>query len=566
MINTKKETAGTGHNTSASNTVDVVVIGAGFAGLYAHYKIREMGLSIQGFEAGPDVGGTWFWNRYPGARCDIESLDYSYSFSAELLNEWEWSERYAAQPEILRYINHVADKFDLRRDITFSTRVMACTYDQKANRWTVETEHGDLVRCTYLMTTTGCLSTPKDPEFDGLTDFKGKWVQTSTWPRDGVDFAGKRVAVIGTGSSGIQSIPEIAKEAAHLTVFQRTPNYTIPARNAPIDPEWEAKVRKDYIEHHRLNKETKGGVQSKLATGLATFDVDKAERLATFERAWEFGSAGIQAVYSDLLSNPEANVTVADFVQNKIRSIVKDPETAERLTPKDHPFATKRLCLDTDYYDTYNRPNVELVDVCATPVETLTPAGIKTTEKEYPFDLIVFATGFDAMTGPLLALNIKGVDGLLLKDAWREGPASYLGLMMAGFPNLFTVNGPGSPSVLANMVPTIEHHVDWITDCITYMREHKLKCIEPTPKAQTSWAQVVQDVANHTLFPLAKSWYMGDNVPGKPRVFLAYVGGFSNYITRVAEIVNGGYVGFTLTPDTADSNDAAQELADTKAV
>jgi cation diffusion facilitator CzcD-associated flavoprotein CzcO len=540
------------------STVDAVVIGAGFGGLYAHHRLRSMGLSIFGFEAAPEVGGTWFWNRYPGARCDIESLDYSYSFSAELLDEWKWTERFATQPEILRYINHVADKFDLRRDIAFDTRIIGCRYDQAGNLWTIETEHGDTVSCTYLITTTGCLSAPKPPEFEGLEDFEGRWVQTSTWPRDSVAIAGKRVAVIGTGSSGIQSIPEIAREAAHLTVFQRTPNYTIPARNAPIDPEWEATVRADYVEHHRRNRETRGGVQSKLATGLSTFEVGEAERLASFEHAWKFGSAGIQAVYSDLLSNPEANVTIAGFVQDKIREIVKDPEVAERLTPRDHPFATKRLCLDTDYYDTFNRPNVELVDIRSTPIERITARGVKTSDREYPFDLIVFATGFDAMTGPLLALNIQGVDGMLLKDAWKDGPSSYLGLMIAGFPNLFTVNGPGSPSVLANMIPTIEHHVDWIADCITYMRRHNVASIEAEPEAQTAWADTVRDVANMTLFPRAKSWYMGANVPGKPRVFLAYVGGLSTYIARCSEIVSAGYTGFRLTPEASASDEAAR--------
>jgi cyclohexanone monooxygenase len=537
-------------------TVDAVVIGAGFAGLYAHHRLRSMGLAIFGFEAAPEVGGTWFWNRYPGARCDIESLDYSYSFSAELLKEWKWSERFATQPEILRYLNHVADRFDLRRDIAFDTRVTGCRYDQAENLWTVETKQGDTIRCTYLITTTGCLSAPKPPEFLGLEDFEGRWVQTSTWPRDLVEIAGKRVAVIGTGASGIQSIPEIAREAAHLTVFQRTPTYTIPARNGPVDPEWEAKVRADYVEHHRRNKETKGGVQSKLATGLSAFEVEEEERLAAFEHAWKVGSSGIQAVYLDLLSNPEANRSVADFVRGKIHKIVKDPELAERLTPRDHPFATKRLSLDTDYYATFNRQNVELVDVRRTPIERITARGIKTSDKEYPFDLIVFATGFDAITGPLLALNIQGVDGKLLRDAWKKGPSSYLGLMMAGFPNLFTCNGPGSPSVLANMIPTIEHHVDWIADCIAHLRRHNVASIEATPEAQAAWADVVRDVANMTLYPLAKSWYMGDNVPGKPHIFLAYVGGLSNYFDRCSEIVSAGYAGFRLTP-SAVSNDAA---------
>jgi len=525
-------------------SVDVVVIGAGFAGLHAQHRLRAMGLSIFGFEAAPEVGGTWFWNRYPGARCDVESLDYSYSFSSELLDEWKWTERYATQPEILRYINHVADKFDLRRDIAFDTRVIGCRYDEAANRWTVQTDRGDQIRCHYLITTTGCLSTPKAPEFAGLEDFQGRWVQTSAWPRDSVEIAGKRVAVIGTGSSGIQAIPELAKLAAHLTVFQRTPNFTIPARNGPVDAEWEASVRENYVDYHRRLRETRGGVMTKLATGLSALEVDAAQRNVAFEHAWNYGSAGIQSVYRDTTSNLEANVTVADFVRDKIRQIVKDPEVAELLSPRDHPIGTKRICLDTDYYETFNRPNVELVDIRSNPIERITAAGVKTVDREYPFDLIVFATGFDAMTGPLLALNISGVGGLTLRDAWAHGPASYLGLMMAGFPNLFTVNGPGSPSVLANMIPTIEHHVDWIADCIQHLRQNGLARIEAEPEAQAAWAEVVREVANKTLYPLAKSWYMGDNVPGKPRMFLAYVGGFSSYIGRVAEIVKDGYIGF----------------------
>lgn len=528
-------------------SVDAVVIGAGFAGLYAHHRLRTLGLSLFGFEAAHEVGGTWFWNRYPGARCDVESLDYSYSFSADLLDEWQWTERYATQPEILRYINHVADKFDLRRDIAFGTRVVGCRYDEAENLWTVKTDRGDEIRCHYLITATGCLSLPKAPEFEGLDDFEGRWVQTSAWPHEPVAIAGKRIAVIGTGSSGIQAIPEIAREAAQLVVFQRTPNFTIPARNGPINPEWEATVRENYVEHHRRNRETRAGVQPKVATGLSALEVDDAARLAALEHAWTIGSAGILSLYKDVASNPEANVIVADFVRGKISQIVKDPEVAAKVSPRDHPIGTKRICLDTDYYATFNRPNVELVDIRTNPIERITANGVKTIDKEYPFDLIVFATGFDAMTGPLLALNISGVGGQSLKDAWQHGPSSYLGLMMAGFPNLFTVNGPGSPSVLANMIATIEHHVDWIADCITHLRRHGLDRIEAEPKAEAAWADTVREVANKTLFPLAKSWYMGDNVPGKPRVFLAYVGGFSSYITHCSEIVSAGYIGFRLS-------------------
>lgn len=530
---------------------DAVVVGAGFAGLYAHYRLRGLGLSVAGFEAAPDVGGTWFWNRYPGARCDVESLDYSYSFSAELLHEWRWSERFAAQPEILRYINHVADRFELRRDISFGTRVIGAQYDEAENLWTIAPDHGDVVRCRFLVTTTGCLSLPKPPDFVGLEDFAGRWVQTSAWPHEAVAFAGKRVAVIGTGSSGVQVIPEIAKTAAQLTVFQRTPNFTIPARNGPVDAAWEAKVRADYVEHHRRNRETKGGVQSKFATGRSALEVPEAERLAAYERAWRLGSSGIQGLFNDVLVDPNANATLSEFVRAQIRRIVKDPDLAERLSPHDHPCGAKRMCLDSDYYETFNRENVKLVDVRTTPIERITPGGVKTTGQEYPADLIVFATGFDAMTGPLLALNITGVDGRSLDQAWADGPASYLGLMMAGFPNLFTVNGPGSPSVLANMMPTIEHHVDWIADCIAHMRQSGMQRIEAEPEAESAWADEVRRVASRTLFPLARSWYMGDNVPGKPRIFLAYVGGLSTYIERCSSIVREGYTGFRFSPGPA---------------
>jgi cyclohexanone monooxygenase len=524
--------------------VDVVVVGAGLGGLYAHHKLRTLGLSLFGFEAAPEVGGTWFWNRYPGARCDVESLDYTYSFSEDLLKEWTWSERFAPQPEILRYVNHVADRFDLRRDIAFNTRVVGARYEEAANRWTVETDRGDTITCQFLITTVGCLSTPKAPEFEGLEDFNGRWVQTSAWPRDPVEIAGKRVAVIGTGSSGIQTIPVLAEQAAQLTVFQRTAQFSLPAHNGAVSPEFEARVRADYLEHCRRNKDSRAGVQPKLATGRSIFELSEAERLAAFERAWSFGGAGMIGMFTDVSTKIEANDIAAEFVRAKIREIVEDPKVAELLTPRDHPIGTKRICLDSHYFATFNRPNVELVDIRATPIERITAGGVKTSDQERPFDLIVFATGFDAMTGPLLAMNIHGAGGTPLTEVWEHGPSSYLGLMMAGFPNLFTVNGPGSPSVLANMIPTIEHHVDWIADCIVHMREKGAERVEAQPEAQTAWAAEVAEVANKTLYPLARSWYMGDNVPGKPRMFLAYVGGFNTYTARCEEIAKGGYKGF----------------------
>jgi cyclohexanone monooxygenase len=533
---------------STTASVDVVVIGAGLGGLYAHHRFRQLGLSVRGFEQAPEVGGTWFWNRYPGARCDVESLDYCYSFSGELLDEWRWSERFATQPEILKYVNHVADRFDLRRDIAFETRVAAARYDEAANRWTVETNRGETVRCKFLVTTVGSLSLPKAPDYPGLEDFEGRWVQTGAWPRDEVAIAGKRVAVIGTGSSGMQSIPLIAEAAAHLTVFQRTPNYSVPARNGPTPPEHEAQVRANYLEYRRQLKQTKAGMRSPMQTGRSALEATPEERRARFEEAWRFGTFSIQSVFNDTSTNIEANHHVAEFVRDKIRQTVKDPDVAERLTPRDYPLGAKRLVLDTDYHATFNRPNVELVDIRETPIERITAKGIKTADKEYPVDLIVFATGFDAVTGPLLALNITGTGGRTLKEGWKDGPATYLGLAISGFPNLFTVNGPGSPSVLTNMIASIEHHVDWIADCIGYMRKTGLERIEATPEAQAAWTEEVRQVAEHTLYPRANSWYMGANVPGKPRVFLAYVGGLDTYAARCGQVVEQDYSGFRFTP------------------
>jgi cation diffusion facilitator CzcD-associated flavoprotein CzcO len=527
--------------------VDVVVVGAGFAGLYANYKFRQIGLTRFGFEAAAEVGGTWFWNRYPGARCDVESLDYAYSFSPDLLDEWKWSERFATQPEILQYANHVADRFDLRRDYAFQTKVIAAVFDEAATQWVVRTNQGDEVRCRYFVSAVGGLSLPKAPEIEGLEDFSGRWVQTGCWPHDPVDVAGKRVAVIGTGSSGIQCIPLLAEEAAHLTVFQRTPNYSVPAHNGQLDPDYEAAVRADYVAHHKRNRMTKGGVPPRINTGKSAMEVSEEERLAKFEEAWNFGTFALQSVFNDTSSNPQSNAAAASFVHGKIRGIVKDPAVAEKLLPTTFPFGTKRLCLDTDYYATFNRENVDLVDIRETPIERITQGGIKTTAKEYPFDLIVFATGFDAVTGPLFALNITGIGGVTLKDVWRDGPQSYLGLMIAGFPNLFTVNGPSSPSVLANMLQTIEHHVDWIIDCVDYAEKNGFSRVEAEEDAQVAWAHEVANMAEKTLYTKANSWYMGANVPGKPRVFLMYIGGLDRYVERCDKIVSEGYTGFRFT-------------------
>ena len=547
----------TGAGAQGSAPLDVVIVGAGFAGLYAVHKYRGLGFSLRAFEAAPEPGGTWWWNGYPGARCDVESLDYCYGFDEGLMNEWKWSERFATQPEILRYVEHVVERFDLRRDITFNARVTSAVWDDAANLWTVGTSNGERVRTRFLVTAAGCLSLPNTPNFPGLSGFKGKWCQTSAWPKEGVDLRGKRVAVIGTGSSGIQAIPVIAEQAAHLTVFQRTPQFTLPQVNRPIDPEYEAKVRADYMAHRQRNLKNPAGTPRLLIADSA-FDLTEEERNAAYEKKWRSGGAGgISAIFGDCMKNLAANDTAAEFVRAKIREIVQDPDVAEALSPRDYPIATKRICIDTDYYATFNRPNVRLVDMRVTPIEQITPEGIKTPAEEIPFDVIVFATGFDAVTGPLLAMNIQGVGGRTLKEAWADGPHTYLGLMVAGFPNLLTVTGPGSPSILINVIVAIEQHVNWIGDTMVHMREHGLSRIETDEAAQEAWGEEVRDVANQTLFPLAKSWYNGDNIEGKPRVFLAYVGGYPTYAERCEKIAKDGYTGFHLSaPGHAPAREA----------
>ena len=525
----------------SDDRVDAIIIGAGLAGLYAHYRLRALGFTLRGFEAAPDVGGTWYWNRYPGARCDVESLDYSYSFSPELLDEWQWSERFATQPEILRYVDHVATRFDLRRDIAFGTRVTGARFDAAGNEWVVETEGGGRHRARFLICAVGSLSLPKVPDFPGLADFQGQWVQTGAWPRDPVGLAGKRVAVIGTGSSGMQAIPEIAAQAAHLTVFQRTPNFSAPANNGPVDPAHEAAVRADYKGYKDRLKRTIGGLRQPLNTGLPALEVPDDLRNAKFEEAWNFACFSIQSVFSDVMVDLRANALAADFVRAKIRKTVTDPLVAERLTPRDYPFGAKRLVFETNYHATFNQPHVELVDIRATPIERITATGVRTSEQDYPVDLIVFAIGFDAMTGPLLALDLRGLEGRSLRDAWADGPLSLLGLMVAGFPNLFTINGPGSPSVLTNMIAAIEQHVDWIADCIAHMRAKGLVRIDADAQAQADWAAEVRQMADYTVMGGANSWYTGANVPGKPRVFLAYVAGLDVYAERCEQIARDGY-------------------------
>ncbi len=525
---------------------DVIVVGAGLAGLYQLYRLRELGLRTRVIDAADDVGGTWWWNRYPGARCDVQSLSYSYSFSPDLEQEWDWTEKYPTQPEILRYLNHVADRFDLRPDITFSTRVTAARYDEGTDRWTVTTDAGAELDAQFLVMATGCLSTSKLPEVPGLERYRGRTHHTGRWGNEEVRFDGLRVGVIGTGSSGIQSIPIIAQQAADLTVFQRTPNFSIPAGNRPLTAAETAEMKASYREFRELQRTSRAGIPGPEGTEYAVA-ASEEDRNARFQAAWEKGDlTSLTGTYIDILIDRGANELAAEFIRGKIRAVVDDPEVAETLSPRTFPFATKRPCLDTGYYQTFNRPNVHLVDLRKTPLAEFTETGLRTSEREYEFDAIVFATGFDAMTGALAAIKIIGRNGVSLASQWSAGPRNYLGVAMAGFPNLFTVTGPLSPSVLSNMAVSIEQHVEWISDCIAYLREHGYASIEATVAAQDEWVQHVADVGSFTLFPQADSWYMGANVPGKPRVFLPYIGGVGVFREKCAEVAAGGYEGFTL--------------------
>ncbi len=529
-----------------STDVDVVIVGAGFAGMYELVRMRRAGFSSVVLETADDVGGTWYWNRYPGARCDILSVDYSYSWDPELQDEWTWSERYAAQPEILRYAQFVADKHDLRRDMRFNTRVTSAEWNDETHRWSIHTDNGDDLTCRHYIMATGCLSMPKVPDIEGTERFTGEVYFTSTWPHDGVDFTGKRVAVIGTGSSAVQSIPLIAAEAEHLTVFQRTPNFSIPARNGPISEERLAPFLDDPDAYRDEARRSAAGVPRETPMEGALMVSDE-ERTTRYEAMWEAGELlGITGTFNDTLANAESNDTLRDFIHGKIRSIVNDPEVAEALCPTNHYVGTKRACLDTNYYETYNLPHVRLVDLRKDPISTITEAGIDTTGESFEFDAIVFATGFDAMTGAIVGVDITGRNGLTLKEKWAEGPVTYLGLMASGFPNLFMITGPGSPSVLSNMMVSIEQHVDWIADTLEHLREHDLDTIEPTELAETKWVEHSNKFADLTLMPTANSWYMGVNVPGKPQVFLPYPGGVGRYRATCDEVIERGYLGFAL--------------------
>ena len=531
-------------NSGTAGALDAVIVGAGFAGLCMLHRLRGMGLSAQIIEAGSGLGGTWYWNRYPGARCDVESMQYSYQFDEDLQQEWEWTERYATQPEILRYIEHVADRYDLRRDIRFDTRVKSAVFDETAGRWTILTDDDERTSAAFCIMATGCLSAINLPDFEGAGSFRGAVYLTGRWPHHEVDLTGQRVGIIGTGSSAIQSIPLIAERAAHLHVFQRSPNYSVPAHNAPLDPRAVREIKDNYAEL-RARAKTAGGGLAFPTNPAKAMEVDAEERRRVYEERWAFGGVTFMDSFSDLLLETDANHTAAEFVRGKIREIVNDPAVAELLSPYDI-IGCKRLCVDTGYYATFNRPNVTLVDVSATPIEAITPGGLRVNAGEYEFDAMVFATGFDAMTGALTRIDIRGRNGQALCDKWAEGPRTYLGVAMAGFPNLFTITGPGSPAVLANMVPGVEQHAEWIGDCIGFMRERGASRIEARVEAEDDWVARNTEIAESHLRSTCNSWYVGANISGKPRVFTPYISGLPSYLKECERVVANGYAGFAL--------------------
>jgi cation diffusion facilitator CzcD-associated flavoprotein CzcO len=526
--------------------LDAVIVGAGFAGLYMLHRLRGMGFRVRVFEAGAGVGGTWYWNRYPGARCDIESMEYSFQFSDELQQEWDWSERYATQPEILRYADYVADRFDLRRDIQFDTRIVSAVFDEQGKRWTLETSVRTRVSARFCIMATGCLSSANTPQLAGLETFAGPTYHTGRWPHQDVNFTGQRVGIIGTGSSAIQAIPIIAEQAARLYVFQRTPNYSVPAHNAELDPGIRREVKMNYKRLRDSGKQSPNGVWSFRFNPARALQTAPEERRREYEERWAYGGVSFMGAYADLMFEPEANETAAEFVRGKIREIVRDPQVAEALVPR-YVIGCKRLCVDTGYFATFNRPNVTLVDISASPIEAITPHAVKALGKEYEVDALILATGFDAMTGALTRIDIRGRGGRTLKEKWQAGPRNYLGLSTEGFPNLFTITGPGSPSVFTNMIPSIEQHVDWISECLRYMREKGIALIEPRREAEDHWVTHVNEVAAAHLRSACNSWYIGANIPGKQRVFMPYIGGFPAYQKKCQEVVAAGYEGFALS-------------------
>lgn len=527
--------------------LDVVIVGAGLGGLYALHKLRGLGMTVRVFEAGSGIGGTWFWNRYPGARCDIESMEYSYSFSDELQQEWKWPERYGTSPRSCA-TSSMSPTASTCAAISSSTPASPKRASIRTPTCGPCGPRREAVQARFCVMATGNLSTPRVPDFKGIHDFKGDWYHSGLWPADGVDFTGKRVAVVGTGSSAIQMIPLIAQQASHLYVFQRTANFSLPAQNRPMDRQYEQSFKQSYPQRRQEARQTGFGVSGYPVPTQSALEVSAEERRQKYEALWaRGGSIGFLSCYSDFLVNPEANETAAEFVRDKIRGLVRDPAVAELLTPRDHPIGTKRLCLDSGYYETYNRDNVTLVDARSAPIQEITPAGIRTSEREYAVDAIAFATGFDAMTGALREIDIRVEGGPALADSWQGGPQTYLGLTVPGFPNLFIITGPGSPGVKSQMIHSIEQHTDWVADCLAHLRDHGLSRIEARPDAGEEWVAHVNEVANSTLYPLANSWYVGANIPGKPRIFMPYVAGVGVYRQKCDQVAAAGYEGFELS-------------------
>jgi cation diffusion facilitator CzcD-associated flavoprotein CzcO len=530
--------------------LDVLIVGAGFGGLYALHKLRGMGLKALLLEAAPSVGGTWWANRYPGARVDIQSLEYSYSFSEDLQQAWRWSERYAAQPELLRYANHVADRFELRRDIHLDTRVAAAHFDEAARLWRVSSDDGRTWSARFLILATGPLSSPNTPAFKGLDSFAGPVLHSAAWPLDpsdpSVKFGGRHVAVVGTGSSAVQMIPLIAAQARSLTVFQRTAAYAVPAHNGPLDPEREARIKADYAGFRARNRRMRAGFGSEYSPRpMSALEAGAEEREALFEERWRIGGLTLLGAFPDLLTDARANDLAAEFVRGKIRKTVRDPASAALLCPT-HPIGCKRLCVDSGYYETYNRPNVKLVDVSRDPIDAITPGGLTTGAREYPFDTLVLATGFDAFTGPMARIDLRGRGGLRIQDKWRAGPLNYLGLAMAGFPNLFNIASAGSTSAFTAFFVAIEHHVDWIAECLAWLDANGAATIEASEEAEARWVEHVNANAQKTVYLGCNSWYLGANIPGKPRIFMPLTGGFPPYAERCAAVAQGGYEGFVV--------------------
>ena len=537
------------HQNSTKERFDAIIVGAGFAGMYMLHKIRGMGLSVQVFERGDGVGGTWYWNRYPGARCDLESMEYSYSFDENLQQEWNWSEKYGTQPELLRYADYVADRFDLRRDIKFETVVKEARYDEPRGMWSVICDRGIHAVCRYLILATGNLSSPQLPAIDGVSQFSGRSFHTGAWPQDGVDFTGRHVGIIGTGSSAVQAIPQIAKEADFLTVFQRTANFSIPAHHGPLDPIERDEKKSKYDEIRAKANETPFGIAKFGSPTQSAWDVGDIQRQKIYEEAWAIGGQALLFTFTDLLTDEKANQTAAEFVRMRIRETVKNPDVAELLCPKDHPIGTKRLCLDSFYYETFNRENVRLVDVKNTPITRIDTDAVVVGDSSYEIDDLVYATGFDAMTGAAREIDIIGELGCNLNDEWSAGPRTYLGLMVSGFPNMYLITGPQSPGVKSQMILSIEYHVDMIAQMIGKMQDEGLPIARADCKAQEAWVEHNNEVANGTLYPAAASWYMGANIPGKTRVFMPYVGGVKQYRSICGEVISENWKGFEFSGD-----------------